>query len=362
MAAESQASNQVKGAALGLAAAVLFGASAPIAKLLLPNFGPLALAGLLYLGAGLSLSLFQLQRRRVAADAREAKLRGADVGYLVAIIMLGGVFGPVLMLFGLERLSGLAASLLLNLEAPLTVLLAVVLFREHLGLRQMGSVTVVLFGAFLLSHKPGELHADWLGSLAIAAACLCWAIDNNLTQRLSLRDPIALVQWKTLGAGTLTLLVSIIAGQSLRGPLLVVAVLLFGSLSYGLSIVLDTYALRLIGAAREAAFFSTAPLVGALLSIPLLGEVPSWTDGAAALLMLMGVGGLLREHHGHSHSHDALAHDHAHTHDEHHRHAHEGAVTEPHSHPHRHVALTHDHPHVSDAHHRHSHRYPSSVK
>lgn len=354
MSADSSPS-QTRGALLGLAAAVLFGASAPVSKLLLPHFGLLTLSGLLYLGAGLGLTLLQATRLRSTADGREAKLRRADLGSLGAIVLLGGVVGPVLMLFGLQRLSGLAASLLLNLEAPFTVLLAVALFREHLGWRQTGSVGLVLAGAFLLAYRPGQLPSDGLGSAAIACACLCWAIDNNLTQRLSLRDPIPLVRWKTLGAGSLTLLVGLWVREPWPGVPWVLAVLLLGSVSYGLSIVLDTYALRLIGAAREAAYFATAPLIGALLSMPLLGEVPGVGEGAAALLMATGVGLLLRERHGHVHTHDALEHEHAHVHDEHHRHSHQGAVTEPHSHPHRHDSLTHDHPHVSDLHHRHRH-------
>lgn len=355
MAAEAPRSNQRKGAALGLGAAVLFGASAPVAKLLLFHVGPLILAGLLYFGAGLSLSLFRLLRRKPTERVEEAHLRRGDIGHLLPIVLLGGVVGPVLMLLGLERLSGVAASLLLHLEAPLTVLLAVMFFGEHLGRRQIASVAPVILGAALLSYEPGGLRADWLGSAAIAGACVCWAIDNNLTQRLSLRDPIALVQWKTLAAGTFSLMAGMIARQPVPSGALVAAALVLGSLSYGLSIVLDTYALRLIGAAREAAYFAMAPLVGALLAIPLLGEAPDWLDGAAALLMVSGVGFLVREHHSHVHTHAAVEHDHAHVHDEHHQHRHEGATSEPHSHAHRHLALTHDHAHVSDAHHRHSH-------
>lgn len=348
-------SSQTKGALLGLIAAVLFGASAPLAKLLLPDFGPLTLSAFLYLGAGMSLSLARMLRRKPAEPHREAQLKGSDLRYLVPIIALGGVLGPVLMLIGLERLSGVAASLLLQLEAPLTVLIAVVLFGEHLGLRQTGSVVLVLIGALALSYEDGHLHADWVGSAAIASACLCWAIDNNLTQRLSLRDPVVLVQWKTLGAGTFMLLVAAIVGLPIPAVPLVALALLLGSLSYRLSITFDAYALRFIGAAREAAFFATAPLVGALLAIPILGETLHGLDGAAALLMLLGVWLLVRERHSHVHTHQPIEHDHSHVHDEHHQHPHEGPVSEPHSHPHRHVALTHDHPHVSDVHHRHRH-------
>jgi drug/metabolite transporter (DMT)-like permease len=193
----------VTGALCGISAAILFGASAPIAKILLPSTGPLVLAGLLYLGAGLGLTLFGLVRSAPRREA-EAKLKGRDLLLVAGLTVSGGVAGPVLLLLGLERVSGLAGSLLLNLEAPFTILLAVALFREHLTRRAGLAAGAIVLGGILLSWDPGELRADPWGAVAIAAACFCWALDNNLTQRLSLRDPVAVVRWKTLGAGVCT--------------------------------------------------------------------------------------------------------------------------------------------------------------
>jgi drug/metabolite transporter (DMT)-like permease len=343
------------GAVYGLLAAALFGASAPLAKTLLPETSPLMLGGLLYLGGGLGLAAFGALRGRTRT-AREAPLRRADAGTLVAIILAGGIGGPLLMLHGLARLPGVVASLLLNLEAPFTIGLALLVFREHLGRRELGAAGLVVLGAAVLGVSPGPLAADPLGVLALAGACLCWALDNNLTQRLSLRDPVAVVRTKALGAGGAMLGTALLLRVPLPSALVTVLALALGMLSYGLSIVLDMYALRLLGAAREAAFFATAPFLGALLAVPLLGERPSVPDGLAALAMAAGVALLLRERHGHPHTHEPAEHEHLHVHDEHHRHLHEGPAVEPHSHPHRHVELTHDHPHVSDLHHRHGHR------
>jgi len=350
----SQRSGLTRGVTLGLVAAALFGASAPLSKLLLPGTGPVALAALLYLGAGLGLSLLAGARRAEAAG-REASLRREDLPTLLAIAGTGGVLGPVLMLVGLERLPALTSALLLNLEAPLTMVLAVALFGEHLGRRELGGAFLIVAGAAVLSRQPGQLEGDWLGALAITAACLCWAVDNNLTQRLSTRDPFALVRFKTLVAGSFSLALACMLGQPFAGLSGICAALMVGSLSYGLSIVLDTYALRILGAAREAAIFATAPFMGAMLSILLLGEHPSWADGAGATAIVLGLVACLRARHVHVHTHDPLLHDHLHEHDEHHRHQHEGVVNEPHSHPHRHDSVTHGHEHLSDIHHRHSH-------
>ncbi|KFE62975.1 DMT family transporter [Hyalangium minutum] len=350
-------SPRVRGALMGLGAAALFGVSAPVAKRLLPSSGPLVLASLLYLGSGLGLSALGLLRRRSGTSSREAPLGRKDVPLLAGIILCGGVLGPVLMLTGLGRLSGVAASLMLNLEGPLTLLLALLVFGEHLGRSGLLAAGFIFSGAVVLGVEAGEVHGDALGALCLAGACLAWAVDNNLTQRLSLKDPVALVRVKALGAGACTLVLALLTGQSWPPAPVIAAALVLGLGSYGLSIVLDTHALRLLGAAREAAYFATAPFVGALVAVPLLDErfqVLEWVAGA---LMAAGVLLLLRERHVHVHTHTALEHEHLHVHDAHHQHEHPGMtrVSEPHSHPHRHVPITHDHPHVSDLHHRHQH-------
>jgi len=342
------------GALFGLAAAALFGLSAPLAKLLLPQVGVLLLAGLLYLGAALGTALYGL----VSGRARgEAALRAADLPTLLGVMALGGVAGPVLMLFGLSHLSAVAGALLLNLEAPFTILCAVALFGEHLERRAGAGALAIVAGALALALGPGDWRADWLGVAAIAGACACWALDNNLTQRLSLRDPVAIARWKALGAGSFTAALALATGSRWPGPGALAAALAVGAVCYGLSVVLAVRSLRLLGAAREAAFFATAPFLGALAALPLLRDPLRPAHALAALLMASGVAALLRERHSHLHAHQPLEHDHVHVHDEHHRHAHAPgqSTAEPHAHPHRHEPLVHEHPHVSDLHHRHSH-------
>jgi drug/metabolite transporter (DMT)-like permease len=346
------------GPVLGLLAAALFGVSAPLAKLLLAEADPFVLAGLLYLGGGLALAALRGLRRGAAPAGREAPLGRADLPLLGAIAAVGGMAGPVLMLVGLTRVSGVAGALLLNLEAPLTILLAVAWFGEHLGRREVGAAALVSAGAGVLAWAPSGLRADAIGVLALAGACACWAIDNNLVQRLTLRDPVAVARAKALVAGSATLLLALSIGRPLPAPGVVGMALALGAASFGASIVLDTYALRLLGAAREAAYFATAPFVGALLAVPILGESLGVREAGAGLVMALGVALLLRERHSHEHVHDEMEHEHLHVHDEHHRHEHGDGVAggEPHAHPHRHEPLRHAHPHVSDAHHRHPHR------
>lgn len=342
----------------GLGAAILFGVSPPFAKLLLPESGPTLTAGLLYLGAGLGLMLIEFTGfQRWPLDVAEAPVRRTDVGLLTGVIVIGGMLGPFLMLWGLERLSGVLTSLLLNLEAPFTILVAVLAFREHLVRLEIAGVAMIVVAAGILSYRPGAIRGDVPGILAVLGACLCWAIDNNLSQRLSLRDPLVVTRIKALGAGLGMLSLAAITGQSWPSFTVTLAALFLGLMSYGVSLLLDMRALRLLGAAREAGFFATAPFIGAAMAIPILGEHWTFQDAIAAVLMITGVVFLLRGHHAHEHTHEALEHDHIHRHETHHDHPHDAGLipADIHTHLHRHLPLTHDHPHLSELHHRHFH-------
>ena len=342
------------GYAVGLSAAILFGASAPVSKLLLADVGAQMLAGLLYLGAFLAVAPFLRTRTRRG----EASLRRADLPLLSGIVLSGGIVAPVLLMLGLERVSGIAGSLLLNLEGPLTLLVGLLVVREYLGRRAGAGSLVIFAGSAVIGLQGQGGGLDVLGCALVVAACLGWAIDNNLTQGLSIRDPVQIVAVKTGVAAVVNIGLALTRGEVLPGVEVLVGALALGAAAYGASIVLDAYALRALGAAREAAVFATAPFAGALLAVPLLAE--RWTAGdiVAALAMALGVVLLIGARHEHEHVHDPLFHDHRHVHDEHHRHQHADGVdrAEPHSHPHRHDPVVHAHPHVSDVHHRHPHR------
>ena len=334
---------------------MLFGASTPLSKLLLPHVSPLMLAALLYLGAAGLLTILRGLSLAGGRQSSEARLRSSDVTTLCGVVAFGGVLGPVLMLFGLAQISALTGSLLLNLEAVFTILLAVVVFQEYLDRTGVIASAIIILGALLLSYQPGIVEGSFVGVIAISAACFCWAIDNNLSQRLSLRDPVTIVQVKGAGAGVTSLALALVTGHTLPAPAFLIGALALGCLSYGASLVCVMLALRYLGAAREAAWFSTAPFIGALLSVAIFGALPTPSEALGIVFMIVGIFLLMREPHTHAHTHRAVEHDHLHVHDEHHQHVHESPVKEPHSHIHRHDPITHEHPHASDLHHRHRH-------
>jgi drug/metabolite transporter (DMT)-like permease len=346
-----------RGVTCALAAAVLFGASAPLAKVLLGEVPPLVLAGLLYLGSGVALVFWQLigsGRRPHRADARLAR---SDLPCLLAVVLSGGLVGPALLMWGLMRAPASEASLLLNLEGVLTAALAWFAFRENLNRRiALGMLAMVAGGVLLSWGDRREFGALW-GSLAIMGACLAWAVDNNLTRLISAADPVQIATVKGLVAGAINVTIGILLGGTLPGLHGVTLAALLGLVSYGVSLVLFILGLRHLGSARTAAYFSTAPFMGAALSIVLLGEPASVVFLAAAALMALGLWLHLTERHIHPHVHAGLTHDHWHEHDAHHQHVHtsEAHAPGPHAHPHEHGLLWHAHPHYPDIHHRHEH-------
>jgi drug/metabolite transporter (DMT)-like permease len=349
-----------QGVALALAAALLFGAGAPLAKGLLREVSPQLLAGLLYLGSGTGLILLWLAHRRRTTPSRgagEAPLSRADLPWLAGAILSGGVVGPLLLMLGLVRSPASAAALLLNLEGVFTAALAWVVFREHVHPRIALGMAAIIAGGVLLSWEGRLAWGGLTGPLAVAGACLAWAVDNNLTQKVSASDPVQITMLKGLVAGATNTVIALALGARWPSGSGLTAAAVVGFFGYGVSLVLYVRALRLLGTARTGAYFSLAPFIGAGLGILLWREPVTLTFLAAAGLMGLGLWLHLTERHAHGHTHEALEHAHAHVHDVHHRHVHgpDDPAGEPHTHSHRHEPLTHRHPHYPDIHHRHSH-------
>ena len=344
------------GVQAALLSAVLFGASAPLAKLLLGAVSPWLLAGLLYLGAGLGMAAWRRAQR-----APRVRLPRVEVPWLVGAVAAGGVAGPVLLMFGLSSMPASGASLLLNAEGVLTAVIAWVVFREPADRRVVLGMLAIVAGAVVIGVPTGqaEVTSVW-PALAIVGACACWALDNNLTRKVSLTDAAWLVTVKGTVAGPTNLIVALLLGANLPSVTSTAAALSLGFFSYGLSLVLFIVGLRHVGTARAGAYFSVAPFFGAVLAIA-LGDAVTWQLLFAGALMGLGTWLHLTEEHGHHHTHDAITHEHWHTHDDGHHNNHEHVSGEfvaagvRHRHLHTHERVTHSHEHYPDAHHRHEH-------
>ena len=339
-----------------IAAALLFGLSTPLAKTLVGSVSPLLLSGLLYAGSGLGLAAILIVRALLGGGHAITRPRGLDVGWLLGAIAAGGAIGPYLLMRGLQTTDAATASLILNLEGVLTALLAWFVFKENFDRRIALGMGLIVAGGLLLSAGPLTRGASLGGALAIVGACLAWAIDNNLTRKVSIHDAMLIACAKGLIAGGASAALALANGAQWPARGIVMQAGLLGFAGYGLSLTLFVIALRGLGTARTGAYFSLAPFIGAGLAVA-LGAPLTAALLAAAALMAVGVWLHLTEHHEHAHRHTALAHAHAHSHDAHHHHPHAAGWdgSEPHSHAHEHAPLQHAHAHYPDVHHRHDH-------
>jgi len=342
-----------------LLSALLFGVSTPAAKALLGAAEPAMLAGLLYCGAGLGAAVFRRLVRAVpaAGAVQQAALAERDIPWLAGAIVAGGIVGPLLLMFGLSRTEASAASLMLTLEGVATALMAWFVFHENFDRRIALGMACLVLGALVLSWSGTPTLSGLLGPLAIVGACIAWGLDNNLTRKVSLADPLQIVELKGLIAGPFNVALALLMGAALPPSLPIALAALVGVVGYGASLALFVLALRDLGTARTGAYFSTAPFFGAAVAVLALSEPLTVQLLIAAALMAVGVWLHVTEHHEHLHVHGPVTHEHAHAHDEHHQHEHgpSDPVGEPHAHRHRHEPLEHAHPHTPDAHHRHRH-------
>lgn len=337
---------------LAVLSACLFGASTPAEKLLLNSFSAAQLAGLLYLGAALGVSIPILSSRR---GFFEGRLNRANLFRLAGSILFGGILGPLFLLWGLRLASAASVSLWLNLELVATVLLGQFLFRDRIG--KMGWIGAVFIAAGALVLSRGEGDAGWASGLFLGVACLCWGLDNHFTALIDGILPIQSTFWKGLVAGVTTLVLGLWTADFLAGPIQVGEALLTGALAYGASIVLYITAAQALGAVRGQMVYAAAPFFGLVFSRVFLGEALNGAHAVAAICQLTGLFFVFRDKHGHAHVHEEMVHTHLHSHDDgHHTHEHSGqSKIVRHSHPHRHGKLVHSHLHWPDLHHRHVH-------
>jgi len=348
------------GIASALVAALLFGVTTPVAKVLLTDAGPVILAGLLYLGTGIVLFIYRKIVPLLSSDLRisESGLSRSEIPYLAGAVVAGGILGPVFLMMGLTSLPAGTASLMLNGELVITLLLAVLLFHEPVDKRTLSAILLVLVGGLLISWDPDAASGLSYGAVLVLLACIAWGIDNNLTRKIADRDPTFIVMVKGLTAGIVTVLIGLLFGESLPVSSIIPVILIVGAAGYGLSLLLFIYGLRSLGTTRTVSLFATAPFIGLITAPGITGEMPGLLVIAAGFLMAGGVLLILTEKHTHLHLHRMIAHDHRHFHDDgHHDHLHDDEFEfQAHAHDHVHEMVEHDHSHTPDTHHFHEHR------
>lgn len=345
---------------MALLASILFGASAPITKILLGQIEPIPLASLLYLGSGVGLLIFQIVNLLIKKQKiNEAPLKKKDFIWLLGAIISGGIIAPIILLSCLRITPASTASLLLNFEGVATTIIAILFFKENVGKQILSAVILITFASIVLSWDFKNQWGLSIGSLGIILACFCWGIDNNFTRNISAKNPFSIVTIKGVIAGSFSLFLSVILKNQIPELKIAIIAMIIGFFCYGVSIVLFVFAMRDLGSTRTSALFGTAPFIGSILSFILLGDIPSSMFFISLPIMIIGTMLLLKEEHQHVHIHESTQHEHRHNHnDSHHDYEHSNRqiiINGCHSHSHIHKAIEHIHPHSPDIHHRHIH-------
>lgn len=336
-------------------AALLFGMSSPVSKLLLAEISPTLMAALLYLGAGLGMCVVRLFKHTQGMAVKEARITRKDFPYVLAMIVLD-IAAPIFLMVGLTLSSAAHASLLGNFEIVATSLIALLIFKESIGKRLWGALALITLASILLSIEDLSSFTFSLGSIFILLSCICWGFENNCTRKLSLKDPMDIVILKGFGSGLGALLIALFLNDQAGSFVYILGALLLGFVAYGLSIFFYVRAQRELGAARTSAYYALAPFIGVGLSFGIFREMPTPSFLIALGIMIAGAFLASSEDHEHLHEHPATTHDHRHSHmDPHHNHPHSEPFTEEHSHTHAHEPLAHSHHHTPDIHHGHSH-------
>ncbi|MHB8096950.1 MAG: DMT family transporter [Erysipelotrichaceae bacterium] len=346
---------KIKSVGYAILAALLYGISSPVSKILLVEVSPTLMAALLYLGAGIGMLGVNLLQILLKQNKSEAKITSKELPFVVAMIVLD-ILAPIFLMLGLTMTTSANASLLNNFEIVATTLIALFIFKETIGNRMWIAIGLITLSSMMLSLSDYSSLSFSIGSLFVLLACISWGFENNCTRMLSIKDPLQIVVIKGFGSGIGSLIVSFIMNDLRFNYLYLVYALILGFVAYGMSIFLYIKAQRELGAARTSAFYATAPFIGVVISWIVLREPITLIFIFALIVMLFGTYFAVSELHRHQHMHHKETHDHKHNHnDDHHNHTHDFEVSGDHSHEHTHENLEHSHSHLPDLHHRHSH-------
>lgn len=333
-------------------AAACYGISAPVAKILLEEMSPTFMASMLYLGAGFGMIVVNMFRKR-QSNEKEARITKNELPYTIAMVVLD-IAAPIFLMLGLTMTTSATVSLLNNFEIVATAIIALAVFKEAVGKRMWLAIACITVSSVILSVEDYRHLTFSLGAVFVLLACVCWGVENNCTNRLSLKNPLQIVIIKGIGSGFGAFLISMFSGGVTTNVLHILIALLLGFVAYGMSIYFYILAQRNLGAARTSAFYAFAPFIGVGLSFAIFREMPTLSFLVALAVMMIGAYLAAFEKHVHKHTHRELEHEHRHSHGDGH-HEHESFVGGEHSHIHTHLPQTHEHAHLPDLHHAHNH-------
>ena len=267
--------------------AILYAISVPISKILLKEIPPTIMAALLYLGAGIGMSIIDLFRYKTGKVKMEMRLTSKEIPVTIGMVAVN-IAAAIFLMIGLAMTTSANASLLNNFEIVATSLIAFFIFKEEINKSLWVAIVLITVSSIILSVEDISSFSFSFGSVFILIACICWGLENNFTRVLSVKDPLQVVVIKGFGSGLGSLIIALILNETASNISYIIATLLLGFVSYGLSIFFYVYAQPELGETKTSAYYAIAPFIGVGLSFVIFREIPTISFVIGLLIMIVG--------------------------------------------------------------------------
>ena len=278
--------NGIRASIFAILAAALYAINIPLAKLMLNHINPTMMAAFLYMGAGIGMLAYSFIHKAVVKEQQKEPLTRKELPYTIAMIVLD-ILAPILLMIGISKTNSANVSLLNNFEIVATSIIALFIFKESITKKLWLAISLVTIASVILSFEGMGAFVFNEGSWFVLGACVCWGFENNCTKMISNKSSEDIVIIKGCFSGVGSLLVAIVLGEAFPAFIWLVAVLVLGFVSYGLSINFYIMAQNNLGAAKTSAYYSIAPFLGVAFSLLFVGEKPTVQFYVALLLMVI---------------------------------------------------------------------------
>jgi drug/metabolite transporter (DMT)-like permease len=282
------------GYVLILVSAVLASLVHVLAKPLVDNadfeIHPVALAACIYIINGMFFTPLTRKSRPIASLGRRNLV-------LLAAIGISEVIALITYFFGLKDSTAANASIFSNGEIVFSLLIVMVIFKEHLQKKEIGPFIMMLLGMMVLPvaydfYSHGMVISEIvIGDILIIASGTFYALDVLLCRYLSDKiDSKRITQITSLVSGTIAVAALFVFHIPFNVDLLGLGpIALFAIGGTGFATMLFLVSLRLIGGVRTILLFSTNSVLGVVFAALLLSETITVMNMVSVALTFGGI-------------------------------------------------------------------------
>lgn len=276
--------NERKGLLFAFLSSFLYDLNVPVSKYSLKTLSTNEILFLLYFGSAVGLFLLMLFNKKQKFSLKPEK--GESI-FIIGVIIFD-ILAALFIVESLKYIDASTVSLISILEISFTIVISHFIFKTKISKNLIIAVILVSIGGILLSFDSSTEFKLSIASMLTVFATACWGLENNLTAKVSDKNPLLLVFYKCFAVAIFNLLfilnINIFELFINNWYLLVI-----GFFTYGISILYYVYAINYIGISKTSIVFSFSPVFGALISLILFKEKITIYFVISLILMLMGI-------------------------------------------------------------------------